>query len=350
MPGTRRRPRWSTELTEMAGRILQGGPAAGRPRRRVRQREARPGAYIVEHSIDHRRRGAGGPPAAARGPALRPRHRPVPAGHRQAGAAVERIVQKPGALDPGEWELMMQHPLLGLSVPPRRLDPPRLAKSVVRAHHERWDGSGQPGRPDRRGDRARWPGSRRRPTSSTRSRTRRSTQPAMPRTRASRCPRRLRLPVRPACGRRVPGRRGSLVEQVERRAHDRLRVDLVVAIDVLEVARLAEAGHAERGERHRVDRRQGRPSAFGSPSSTLTTGAARSAGNSWSRTSAGWSPKPASCPQRAVDQVGAREADHVAGVAERVGRAQDSGTVAPCAHKRHRLAFPWERRSGYPPA
>jgi HD-GYP domain-containing protein (c-di-GMP phosphodiesterase class II) len=54
-----------------------------------------------------------------------------------------RLVHKEGPLAPDEWELMMQHPLLGLaflrddSVSP-------AAKSVVSSHHERWDGSGYP--------------------------------------------------------------------------------------------------------------------------------------------------------------------------------------------------------------
>jgi HD-GYP domain-containing protein (c-di-GMP phosphodiesterase class II) len=54
-----------------------------------------------------------------------------------------RLVHKTGPLAPDEWDLMMQHPLLGLeflrddSVSPQ-------AKQVVRSHHERWDGSGYP--------------------------------------------------------------------------------------------------------------------------------------------------------------------------------------------------------------
>ena len=53
------------------------------------------------------------------------------------------VVHKPGPLEPDEWELMKQHPLLGLHF--LRDDQIGLrAKSVVRSHHERWDGGGYP--------------------------------------------------------------------------------------------------------------------------------------------------------------------------------------------------------------
>jgi HD-GYP domain-containing protein (c-di-GMP phosphodiesterase class II) len=59
-------------------------------------------------------------------------------------ALPEAVVQKPGPLEPGEWELLMQHPLLGLEF--LRDDTIGSgAKSIVRSHHERWDGSGYPG-------------------------------------------------------------------------------------------------------------------------------------------------------------------------------------------------------------
>ena len=54
------------------------------------------------------------------------------------------LVHKPGPLAPDEWELMMQHPLLGLEFL-RDDSISAAAKSVVRSHHERWDGSGYPG-------------------------------------------------------------------------------------------------------------------------------------------------------------------------------------------------------------
>jgi HD-GYP domain-containing protein (c-di-GMP phosphodiesterase class II) len=56
----------------------------------------------------------------------------------------ESLVQKPGPLAPDEWALMMRHPLLGLEFL-RDDSVSSAAKSVVRSHHERWDGSGYPG-------------------------------------------------------------------------------------------------------------------------------------------------------------------------------------------------------------
>jgi HD-GYP domain-containing protein (c-di-GMP phosphodiesterase class II) len=55
----------------------------------------------------------------------------------------DAILQKPAKLDPGEWMVMRQHPLIGARI----LAPvPRLAGAalIVRHHHERYDGSGYP--------------------------------------------------------------------------------------------------------------------------------------------------------------------------------------------------------------
>jgi len=58
-------------------------------------------------------------------------------------AVPDAVLNKPGPLDAGEWELMRLHPEKGvqiLSTIPfldRALD-------VVRHHHERWDGTGYP--------------------------------------------------------------------------------------------------------------------------------------------------------------------------------------------------------------
>jgi HD-GYP domain-containing protein (c-di-GMP phosphodiesterase class II) len=55
----------------------------------------------------------------------------------------DAILEKPGALDHGEWEFIHQHTILGeriLSAAPAL----RPVARVVRASHERWDGRGYP--------------------------------------------------------------------------------------------------------------------------------------------------------------------------------------------------------------
>jgi diguanylate cyclase (GGDEF)-like protein len=55
----------------------------------------------------------------------------------------DAILEKPGALDAAEWELIRQHTLLGeriLSAAPAL----RPVARIVRASHERWDGGGYP--------------------------------------------------------------------------------------------------------------------------------------------------------------------------------------------------------------
>jgi len=59
------------------------------------------------------------------------------------------ILNKPGKLDPAEWELMRTHPVVGVEMLQSDVISP-LARIVVRSHHERVDGSGYPDR--RRGD------------------------------------------------------------------------------------------------------------------------------------------------------------------------------------------------------
>jgi HD-GYP domain-containing protein (c-di-GMP phosphodiesterase class II) len=55
----------------------------------------------------------------------------------------ERVLRKPGPLDPEEWDVMRRHPLVGAQIvaPFEFLG---LGSIVIRHHHERLDGSGYP--------------------------------------------------------------------------------------------------------------------------------------------------------------------------------------------------------------
>ena len=57
----------------------------------------------------------------------------------------DRILLKPGRLDPDEWKIMKTHTNIGASMlgdhPSLLL---RVAKEVAYSHHERWDGTGYP--------------------------------------------------------------------------------------------------------------------------------------------------------------------------------------------------------------
>ena len=57
----------------------------------------------------------------------------------------ERILMKPGALTPEEWEVMRRHPQTGARVV-RPLGLAPVVTDVVLYHHERWDGRGYPER------------------------------------------------------------------------------------------------------------------------------------------------------------------------------------------------------------
>jgi putative two-component system response regulator len=58
-------------------------------------------------------------------------------------AVPDRILLKPGALDPEEWAVMRRHPIVGADLvrDMRTLDGVR---PIIRHHHERFDGSGYP--------------------------------------------------------------------------------------------------------------------------------------------------------------------------------------------------------------
>ncbi|HEX8601663.1 MAG TPA: HD domain-containing phosphohydrolase [Pseudoduganella sp.] len=57
----------------------------------------------------------------------------------------DRILQKPGPLDPDEWEIMKTHATIGADIigehPHGML---KLARNIALSHHEKWDGSGYP--------------------------------------------------------------------------------------------------------------------------------------------------------------------------------------------------------------
>jgi putative nucleotidyltransferase with HDIG domain len=55
----------------------------------------------------------------------------------------EEILCKPGPLTAQEWELIRRHPLAGAEIlqPVAKL---QTASEIIRAHHERYDGSGYP--------------------------------------------------------------------------------------------------------------------------------------------------------------------------------------------------------------
>jgi len=56
----------------------------------------------------------------------------------------EDILNKPGKLDEDEFEKIKEHPLLGLELINRSRKLPGVAASIVRGHHEHFDGTGYP--------------------------------------------------------------------------------------------------------------------------------------------------------------------------------------------------------------
>jgi HD-GYP domain-containing protein (c-di-GMP phosphodiesterase class II) len=141
MPGTLLPHEILTELRDVAARIVDEvladdtGALAGNG--------AGPALYLVEHSIDATVLGL------SIGRRLVPQDSLEELGTglflQDIGklALPPSLVHHPGPLAPDEWDLMMQHTLLGLEF--LRDDAiSAQAKSVVRSHHERWDGSGYP--------------------------------------------------------------------------------------------------------------------------------------------------------------------------------------------------------------
>src|SRR5207248_8381804 len=58
-------------------------------------------------------------------------------------AVPEHIISKPGRLTPEEFEKMKIHPLVGAEIL-ERVRFPYPVVPIVRAHHEKWDGTGYP--------------------------------------------------------------------------------------------------------------------------------------------------------------------------------------------------------------
>ena len=141
MPGTLLPHEILAELRDVAGQITDEVLAHADDV--LTGNGAEPALYLVEHSID----------ATVLGLSIG--RRLVPADTlRDLGTGLflqdigklvlpPSLVHHPGPLAPDEWELMMQHTMLGLEL--LRDDTiPAPAKSVVRSHHERWDGTGYP--------------------------------------------------------------------------------------------------------------------------------------------------------------------------------------------------------------
>ncbi len=57
----------------------------------------------------------------------------------------DRVLLKPGPLDPDEWEIMKTHTRIGADILSGSSSPLlRMAEEIALTHHERWDGSGYP--------------------------------------------------------------------------------------------------------------------------------------------------------------------------------------------------------------
>jgi HD-GYP domain-containing protein (c-di-GMP phosphodiesterase class II) len=141
MPGTLLPYEILSDLRDVAGQIVDEVMANGAPAHGGNG--AGPALYLVEHSIDATLLGL------SVGRQLVPEESLPELGTglflQDIGklALPPSLIHHPGPLAPDEWDLMMQHTLLGLEfLRDDTISAP--AKSVVRSHHERWNGSGYP--------------------------------------------------------------------------------------------------------------------------------------------------------------------------------------------------------------
>ena len=102
------------------------------------------------------------------------------------------------------------------------------------------------------------------------------------------------------------------LEEVDCGVDDRLGVDAEVAVEVIDIAGLAEVVDAEGGNRRAPPLLTRRLSVCGWPSKTVTIGATRSAGNSSSRMSSRPVVQALAGLKCAEDKIGGRQADHIA--------------------------------------
>jgi HD-GYP domain-containing protein (c-di-GMP phosphodiesterase class II) len=130
-----------TELTEVAARIVSEVVAHGDDM--LAENAAEPALYLVEHSIEATVLGLSIGRRLVSQDALEELGTGLFLQDIGKLALPPSLVHHPGPLAPDEWELMMKHPLLGLEFL-RDDSIPARARSVVRSHHERWDGSGYP--------------------------------------------------------------------------------------------------------------------------------------------------------------------------------------------------------------
>ena len=141
MPGTLLPHEILTELTEVAGEIVH--EVVSHATDALTGSGGGPALYLVEHSIDATVLGV------SIGRRLLPDETLPELGKGLFLQDVGKLglppslILHPGPLAPDERDLMMQHPRLGLAFFPDDSISDG-ARSVVRWHHERWDGSGYP--------------------------------------------------------------------------------------------------------------------------------------------------------------------------------------------------------------